>query len=118
MSTRAEHYRRAQELIADVDRRVWADRYQPTMTDVDRERVTLAQVHATLAAAPEWVSGELAPAEVAGEERQACPAGGVIHRAKLEEVLAELEELGDSPQPVSQTIRSIRRWVFGAEAGQ
>lgn len=56
--SRSEHWARAQELISEVDRSVQVDRYRPVMTEVDRERVTLALVHATLAAAPPDVAEE------------------------------------------------------------
>lgn len=51
--TRSEHYRRAEELLAPLDKRMGKGTGGFTIfTEADRERLALAQVHATLAAAP------------------------------------------------------------------
>lgn len=61
MMTRAEHYRRAQELLGPIAERtryaVKVDR-RADLSQESRDILAVAQVHATLAAAPREVAGE------------------------------------------------------------
>lgn len=104
--TRAEHHRRAQELLAPIAERtryaVKVDQ-RADLTEEERDVLAVAQVHATLAAAPDldYVA------------RLEATAGDLVGR--LRAALAELE--ADTSSESGETARSaatfIRERVLG-----
>lgn len=114
--TRQEHYQRAETILAPVDQRVYEGRGPGPDADW---RTMLAQVHATLAAAPADVAGETQELVMELGSGQVIPVD-VVDRAHLEAALEELERdtSSESGETAQAAARFIRERVLGPEEGR
>lgn len=109
--SRAEHFRRAEALLSMADSNPGAGR--PRLTEVDRERVALAQVHATLATVPPGV--ELEAAHGGGPVVGGTPEEPTVFGLTLDQVAERLDRLGRAERALIE-LESGQVAVTGAGA--